>query len=613
MTLRAKLLLAQVPILAALVLLSVLHLWSVSSVGGAAQKILRDNYRSVLAAQRIDRAIERMDAAVRSRLADRSEPAESQLDANRQRFEVALQIAEGNITEPGEREAAATLRQHWQAYVRSVETLAALPGGDAARALFFEQAEPAFRNVKGATADILAMNQDAMVQKSDQARRVADQVSQVAALLALAALVLGVLVSQLVTARLLRPLRGLRDAARRLGAGALDARAPVDGRDEIAHVANDFNAMAERLQRYRTSSLGELLVAQQSAQSAIDSLPDPVVIFDARGSLAHANDAAEALLRVQFPTEAGDSLDQVEPAVREVLTRLRAHIAGGKGPYAPKDFGEAIVVGQGDGQRFLLPRATPVFGPSGGVEGATIVLQDITRLRRFDDLKNDLVATVAHEFRTPLTSLRMAVHLCLEGIVGPVTAKQTDLLQAAKEDCDRLQGIVDDLLDLARIASGRVEMRKVLVSVRNLVEGAVCEQQGLAQARQVQLAAKIAPLAPQKILADPERLGLVFANLINNAIRHTRAGGCVTVHVSSATSVAHFEVTDTGSGIPVEYQRNIFLRFFRMPGSPAGGAGLGLSIAKEIVEAHGGTIGVRSEPGQGSTFHFEVPLLAGRR
>lgn len=613
LTLRPKLLLSQVPLLLALLLLSILHHWSVSSVGGAAQNILRENYRSVLSAQRMEDALERLDSAALFVLGGQRDRGLQQRDENQQRFERELRVAEGNITEPGEREAVSALRRRWLDYQPILADLfAPVPLADA-RSLYFGRAEPAFAGVKAAAAALLTLNQDAMVHKSDHARRVAEQVSQIATLSSLAAISLGVLLSLLLTARLLRPLFDLRDAARRLGAGELGARAAVRGHDEIAHLASDFNAMAQQIQRYRQSSLGELLAAQQAAQSAIDSLADPVVVFDGSGRIANLNREAEALWPVAPDREARELPPGIEPAVAEVLSRLRAHILSGRGPYAPKDFNEAVQVGRGESERWLLPRASPVHGAAGAVEGATIVLQDITRLRRFDELKNDLVATVAHEFRTPLTSLRMAVHLCLEGIAGPVTEKQIELLHAAREDCERLQGMIEDLLDLARIASGRVEMRKLLVSVQNLIDGVVAEGQAQAQEKGVLLAAEHSPLSPQKILADPERLALVFSNLVSNAIRHTPAGGRVTVRALSAGQSARFEVSDTGEGIPLAYQREIFLRFFRVPGSPPGGAGLGLSIAQEIVEAHGGRISVHSQPGQGSTFSVQVPLLDGRK
>ena len=347
---------------------------------------------------------------------------------------------------------------------------------------------------------------------------------------------------------------------------------------------------------------------QHAAQSAIDSIPDPVIIFDTKGGVLNVNQAAESLLDAELIPGSTEALSRAEPAVREVLYRMRTHVLSGKGAYAPKDFSEAVGVKAVDGDRYFLPRATPVCSEHGVVEGATVILQDVTRLRRFDELKNDLVATVAHEFRTPLTSLRMAVHLCLEGVVGPVTEKQADLLHAAREDCVRLQGIIDDLLDLARLQGGRLEMRKVQLSVSDLVEAAIAAQQSAAQQRKVTLSGELSPLAPEKIAVDPERIGLVFGNLIGNAIRHTAEASRVLVRVLPAGTYARFEVVDSGEGVAKEYQRDIFNRFFRVPGSSSGGAGLGLSIAKEIVEAHGGDIGVESQPGQGSTFFFTLPL-----
>lgn len=625
MTLRVKLLLAQAPLLLALVFLSALALVSVNLIGSSAQNILRENYRSVLAAQRMKDAIERMDSGALFLVSGQRARGLAQAAASRKRFESELQIEEDNITEHGEKESVRTLRRTWEVYKQRFDALTAdadperAEGADpdALRAQYFQRLEPAFVAVKDAADEILGVNQDAMVRKSDRARQSAQRLSQVAAAAAVTAFLLGIFASSVLTSRLLRPLSRLSQTARRIGAGDLDSRAQVEGRDELALLATDFNTMAEHLKRYRTSSLGELLAAQHAAQSAIDSIPDPVLVFDTAGGIVHTNQIAERLLGAEMSPRAlepvTEPLSQVEPAVREVLQRLRAHVLAGKGAYVPKDFGEAVAVSAPDGERFLLPRATPVYSEQGAVQGATLILQDVTRLRRFDELKNDLVATVAHEFRTPLTSLRMAVHLCLEQVVGPMNDKQMDLLHAARQDCERLQGIIDDLLDLARLQSGRIEMRPVPLHVGELVDAAVREQQGPAQQRQVVLSAELLPVdltqGPARVLADPERIGLVFTNLIGNAIRHTPEGGSVQVRARADAGgrAVRFEVRDTGEGIPKEFQRDIFGKFFRVPGRSGGSAGLGLSIAKEIIEAHGGDIGVQSQPGAGSTFFFTLP------
>jgi two-component system, NtrC family, sensor histidine kinase KinB len=219
------------------------------------------------------------------------------------------------------------------------------------------------------------------------------------------------------------------------------------------------------------------------------------------------------------------------------------------------------------------------------------------------------VATVAHEFRTPLTSLRMAIHLCTEEAVGPLTEKQADLLFAGREDCERLQGIVDELLDLSRIQAGRMELVRRAVPVASLVQTALESQRAHAAEKRLALVDEVAPGAGD-VLADPDRVQLVLANLVGNAVRHTPPGGRVVLRARPAAGVVRIEVADSGEGIPREYHEAIFERFFHVPGSPAGGAGLGLYIAREVVQAHGGAIGVESEPGQGSTFWFTLPVAA---
>jgi len=382
MTLRAKLLLAQAPLLLALLFQGVLSLRTVSSLGSSAQNILRENYRSVLAAQRMKEALERMDSSALFLLAGQRHKAVLQAAPNRKYFEAELRVEEGNITEPGERESAAKLRQSWATYLHSFDALFATTDAAEAQRLYFSAGEPAFRAVKDMADAILALNQDAMVRKSEQTRRQAQRLSEATTVSALAAVMLGILASTFLTARLLRPLARLSQAARRLGEGDLDARAQISGRDELAHLSADFNAMADHIKRYRKSSLGDLLQAQQAAQSAIDSIPDPVVIFNAAGGVLNVNKAAEAQFGAALVSSAAEPLATVEPAVRELLYRMRAHVLSGKGAYVPKDFGEAVAVKAPEGERYLLPRATSVYGEGGSVEGATVILQDVTRLRR---------------------------------------------------------------------------------------------------------------------------------------------------------------------------------------------------------------------------------------
>jgi PAS domain S-box-containing protein len=392
---------------------------------------------------------------------------------------------------------------------------------------------------------------------------------------------------------------------RRLGQGdyAARVRIPDSAGSEISQLASDFNAMADSLQRYRDSSLGELLEAQLAAQATIDSLPDPVIVFDAEGKLTNANRAAEQILGLR--TSDG-SLSAAPPAVRERVDRIRNEVLAGAPTVQPRGFEEALVVEASDGNRALLPRASPVSSDEGQLLGVTVVLQDITRLRRFDELKDDLVATVAHEFRTPLTSLRMAIHLLAEQSVGPLNEKQLDLVGAAREECDRLQGIVDDLLDLARIRSGRLELHPREISTELMLQQARQAIREGSDQRHVPVDLEVEPGA-EVVTADPDRIDLALSNLLTNAIRHGPFGRPVQVRARRVDGGVRIEVQDDGPGIAAEYQPRLFEKFYRVPGSAPGGAGLGLSIVRDVVEAHGGRVGVQSAPGAGATFWIELP------
>ena len=606
MNLFKKLLLAQSPIALALVSLGIFSVLAISYLGSHSQTILKDNYRSVLAAQRMKEFIERMDSAALFLVAGQNEKGVQQAAKYRPIFEAELKVQEGNITESGEKEFTAGLRAAWTDYLAKFDRFQATTSADEMRKIYFAELEAAFYKVKASADEILAINQDTMVRKSDDVRRTAERMNAITITVALAALALGLLVSTFLTRRLLQPLAALSEATRKIGEGNFDARARVHGHDELAGLAHDFNAMAVRLAEYRKSSLGDLLQAHLSMQAAIDSIPDPVAIFSVAGSLQNVNRAAETLLGLRSDSSSKDPLKSVHASTGAVIERVRSHVLSGKGAYTPRGFEDAVQLPSLLGDRYFLPRGAPVYETQGVVVGATVILQDVTRLRRFEELKNDIVATVAHEFRTPLTSLRMAVHLCTEQVAGPLTDKQAELLHAAREDCDRLQGMVDDFLDLSRIESGRVELYPLPTNVSELMMGAVDELKADADAKGVILTAEVS-LHELSVLADHDRINHVFSNLIGNAVRHTPKGGSITLGAEAIDGSVRFTVADTGTGVPKEYQARIFERFYRVPESGHKGTGLGLYIAKEIVRAHGGEIGVESEPGKGSRFWFTLP------
>jgi signal transduction histidine kinase len=262
-----------------------------------------------------------------------------------------------------------------------------------------------------------------------------------------------------------------------------------------------------------------------------------------------------------------------------------------------------------DGQeRFFLPRVLAIRDDQDGLLGAALVLTDVTKLRRVDQLKSDMVSTVSHELKTPMTSIQMAIHLLLEEVVGPLTPKQVELLLAARQDSDRLLAMVNDLLDLTRIEQGRLRLDLQLVAPRELIGELIDRFETRARDAGVALDADVAKNLPG-ILADRDRIGHVFDNLIGNALRHTKRGDKIKLIAQADEGAVRLTVADTGAGIPAEHLPHIFEKFYQVPGVPhAGGAGLGLAIVREIITAHGGEVSVNSRPGAGTAFSFTLPV-----
>jgi signal transduction histidine kinase len=327
--------------------------------------------------------------------------------------------------------------------------------------------------------------------------------------------------------------------------------------------------------------------------------------------VTNVNEAASRLLGVAQVGGDSSPLAPADAAVRASLERMRDHVLAGHGVYQARGLEEAVCVRDEGGERTLLPGAAPVYGEGGEVAGAAVVLRDVTRLRRADELKNDLVAFVAHEFRTPLTSLQMAIHLCAEQVVGPLTEKQADLMFAARQDCERLTDIVEDLLDVSSMQEGELGLNRVPIAAEALAQAAVDSHAEEAAAKEVSLKSELLPDTGE-VLADAERVRLIFDNLVGNAIRFAPKGGEVFLRGRREEAFVRFEVCDGGPGIPKEHQALVFEKFYRAPGERSQGKGLGLYIARQIVQGHGGAIGVESEPGHGTTFWFTLPLAVTR-
>ncbi len=258
-------------------------------------------------------------------------------------------------------------------------------------------------------------------------------------------------------------------------------------------------------------------------------------------------------------------------------------------------------------ERAFRLRTTPMRDEEKHLLGAVTLLEDITHLHQIDRLKSEFIATASHELRTPLTSVQMGVHLLLEGAVGELTDKQQEVLTACRQDCERLEKLMRDLLDLSKIEAG--ESRPQFVSLRagDLIGAAAETLRPQVEAKGLKLKVAAPPELP-RVSADRKQIERVINNLIGNAVRHTLRGGEIGIKAERHDSYVSVSVSDTGSGIPPEYLSRVFDKFVQVPNATTGGAGLGLAISKSIIEAHGGQISVQSELGRGTTFTFTLPV-----
>jgi signal transduction histidine kinase len=605
-TLQTKLLLGLLPTLAILV---VLGLWAIVMfyrLGGNIDVILRENYTSILAAEGMKEAIERMDSGLLFAVGGRDRHGREQFEANRPRFLEQLKVELANITLQGEGELAHSVDQLFKQYVEHAEQFFTLPDEPPERRaeVYFGELLPRFEKIKSNADQILAINQENMSAMDRRARTNAATSIRLMIGALLAAVALTLVAAVRLSRSILRPISMVTDGAKALARGELDQMVPAASRDELGELANAFNDMAHTLRDYRQAGTARLLRAQKTAQATIDSFPDPVVLVDPSGSIEQANRAARRILGVSPAAESPVPWHPPQPLKNQI-----ADVLAGRGDYLPVSLEQSISLSDSGQERYFLPRVLAIRTESDELLGAAVAMVDVTKFQLLDRLKSDMVSTVSHELKTPLTSVQMAIHLLLEELVGPLTPKQVELLLAARQDADRILTMINDLLDLTRIEQGRVQLELKAVQAHDLVDEAVKRFEQQAQAGGLSLTAL--PHDDQlTVMVDRERIEHVFDNLIMNAIQHTSRGGSVAVGDFGEGERARFMVRDTGEGIPAEHLARIFEKFYRVPSTRhAGGAGLGLAIVREIVAAHGGQIEVTSQPGTGTTFSFTLPAL----
>jgi len=599
---RSKLVLGFVGLLAILLAVGVESITLLDRLGSSIDIILRENYKSVVACERMKESLERMDSGALFGLAGEEARGRSLAVEHRPRFEAALQTELGNITMPGEGERAERLRQLYAAYVPVLERVVdpAIPVEER-RALYFGQLLPTFQQVKATADEILEMNQENMVEANDRARLLASQAGRRMALMLLLGTALAGICIAFLFHSILGPLERLTQAARRIEGGDLDQAVSVSSHDEIGQLAGAFNSMTKSLRELRQSDQAGLLRARRVSELAIDNVPEAVAVLSADHRVELANRSAISLLGLRpgepVPAQHGGWL----PAL---LKRAEAGFIVAPGA-------EAEVRLPSDGrERFFRPRAAILRDGPDQPESFVLVLEDVTDRRRGGEVHAGLLASAAGDLEGALGPLGAALDSLRSGHPA-LTQSQKDLVDRIRREMDRLGQIAQNLLALSRVEQSRQQLHLEPVAPRALIDAAAHNAAGGFKRQQVKLTVDVSPAAP-RVLADPERAGVVFSALFQNALAHTAAGDSVTVRAELDGGRPRFSVIDTGRGIAPDQRERIFEPFYQVPETEhLGGVGLGLAVARDIVQAHGGEIHCESEgEGHGATFWFMLPVAA---
>jgi NtrC-family two-component system sensor histidine kinase KinB len=468
---------------------------------------------------------------------------------------------------------------------------------------------PTYSNLTAANRNLAS----AISQLFERTRQLATEESSDAVrtviLVTLLSVIIGIGASILIGRQTTKPLEQIRTSLKKLQAGDLSARLQVEGVDELGTVSFEFNRMAERLEGYEKLNIDRILAEKSKSEAVILSFADPLFLFDATGKLLLINHSAEEVLGKKEFEILGSGIislfksDELKDTITEAISSAR--LLSEKPTII-----ELVVAGM---RKFYTLSTVEIVAPTSEKNTATVGtllhFADITHFEELDRLKNDFLAKVSHEFRTPLTSIRMALDLLADAKIGSLNSEQRELVLTSKMDSDRLTKLIRDLLTVTKIeqfrgdtTAERINAVAVITSLGNSMQRQFAE-------KGIVLSSTVADSLPVQM--KQEHLESILQNLLSNALTHTPRGGKVSINLTATDKEWQLQVSDTGVGIAEADLSRIFDRFVQLKPTDAatpGSIGLGLAIVKELVELYQGSIEVTSTIGAGSTFTLRFSI-----
>ena len=397
-----------------------------------------------------------------------------------------------------------------------------------------------------------------------------------------------------------RPILELKQGILEIANHNYEKRLDMKSSEEFREVADSFNRMAERLTEYRASTLADILSAKKFLEAIVNSINEPIIGLNTEREILFINNEALNVLNLKRENVIRQSAEELS-LKNDLLRRLIRELV------SPGDKKEPLKIYADNKESYFKAAYIPINNSNADKDephklGDVILLKNITEFKELDSAKTTFISTSSHELKTPISAIMMSLQLLEDKRVGTLNEEQEQLSKSIKDSSQRLLEITGELLNMTQVEAGKLQMMPKITKPIELIEYAIKANQVQADKFNIQIEVEYPEEKIGKLFVDSEKIAWVLTNLLSNAIRYSRENGRVVIGAQQEGDQIELYVQDFGKGIDPRYHQSIFDRYFRVPGTKVQGSGLGLSISKDFVEAHGGTLTVESELGKGSRF-----------
>lgn len=591
MKLRTRLFFSFAALITVALLGLLLGLLSVRQIVNAQQQVQSHHFEVIETSQQMRQSLGNQLSALLEQPVDMNA-----LHAAQGVFERHLEEARGLFRDPYTRQRFEEIGNNYRIY----SEIAVRPATQPRSLRTDNEFSVSFRAVRDDLVKLQEQSLTAVREANSTSHEQAVLIGSLIGLVGLAVLLIGFVTANSLARRFGQPIEALAEASDRIGRGDFDVALPLSPISELSSLSRRFGLMAESLRQFKSTDVEALAAGQRRLKAVLDSIDDGLLILDRQGRLEHINPVAQRQLgwdERNLGETLGEALQQPELDVQ-----LQLVLHGGFLEQAPED----LSIGAQGEARLLAYSLTPVIHAQGHIVGAVMVLRDVTEQRAFDRLRSEFVLRASHELRTPVTGMHMAFGLLRERLVFAPGSRELDLVGTVEEEMQRLVRLINDLLNFSRYQNGMQKLDLIPCDLPELLDQAHQRFAEQAQEHDVTIECEVQMPLP-RLQLDPTQITRVLDNLLDNALRHSKAGGRIRLQARRHGERVILSVEDNGEGIAFGQQLRIFEPFVQV-GRKKGGAGLGLALCKEIVQLHGGRIGVYSRPGQGTQFYFALPL-----